>query len=101
MQKKDWHHLYNTAMWKKLRRQQLSSQPLCKYCEMQGRVEAATVADHIKPHKGDEILFYNPSNLQSMCKEHHDSTKQREENSGTMIGSDAKGYPIDPNHHWN
>ena len=96
-----WHHLYRTKLWKKLRLIQLSKEPCCKYCEQQGRVVIATVVDHIKPHKGDEILFYSPSNLQSMCKQHHDSTKQREENAGVMIGCDTKGIPLDPNHHWN
>lgn len=98
---KAWKHLYNTALWKKLRLNQLTKSPICCYCEKQGRIEAATVVDHIKPHKGDEILFYNPRNLQSMCKQHHDSTKAREENKGVQIGCDSNGFPIDPNHHWN
>ena len=98
---KAWKHLYNTALWKKLRLNQLSKEPICKYCEQQGRVEIATVVDHIKPHKGDEILFFNPKNLQSMCKQHHDSTKAREENSEISLGCDSQGIPLDPNHHWN
>ena len=98
---KAWKHLYNTALWKALRLQQLTKQPLCGYCEQQGRVTQANIVDHIKPHKGDEILFYNPSNLQSMCKQHHDSTKAREENKGVTLGGDAQGIPLDPHHHWN
>ena len=96
-----WKKLYKTALWKKLRLNQLSKQPLCCYCEQQGRVTPANVVDHIKPHKGDEILFFKPSNLQSLCYSHHNSTKQREENAGEMIGCDTEGMPIDPNHHWN
>lgn len=98
---KAWKHLYKTALWKKLRLNQLSIMPICTYCDQQGRVELARVVDHIKPHKGDEILFYNPKNLQSMCFAHHNSTKAREENSDTVLGCDTDGIPLDPNHHWN
>jgi len=66
-----------------------------------GRVVMAGVVDHIKPHKGDEIKFYNPDNLQSMCKQHHDSTKSIEERRGVIVGGNTQGVPIDPNHHWN
>lgn len=94
-------HLYNSALWKRLRLAQLTRDPICVYCERQGRIEIATVVDHIKPHKGDEILFYNPSNLQSLCKQHHDSTKALEESRGVVVGSALDGCPLDPNHHWN
>lgn len=57
--------------------------------------------DHTIPHKGDPALFFNPDNLQSLCKTHHDSTKQREEKQGGAIGCDANGVPLDGGHHWN
>ena len=101
MRQKPWAHLYKTALWKRLRLAQLTKSPVCCYCEKQGRIVRANVVDHIKPHKGDEILFYSPSNLQSMCKQHHDSTKAKEEARGIVVGSDLSGNPIDPNHHWN
>lgn len=97
----DRHKLYRTKLWYRLRHRQLQAEPCCKYCDELGHVVAATVVDHIKPHKGDEILFFNPKNLQSLCKQHHDSTKQREEKSGVMLGGDDKGIPNDPGHHWN
>ncbi|WP_338080605.1 HNH endonuclease signature motif containing protein [Cohnella luojiensis] len=37
-----------------------------------GRVVAATVVDHIKPHKGNKILFWDKNNWQPLCKQHHD-----------------------------
>ena len=101
MKSHPWARLYKTALWQKLRRAQLTASPLCIYCEGLGKVVAANVVDHIKPHKGDEILFYNRANLQSMCKQHHDSTKKAEELRGIVIGGDINGNPIDPNHHWN
>ena len=93
--------LYNSKAWHKLRKQQLAIEPCCKYCDDVGHVVLATIVDHIKRHKGDEKLFFDADNLQSLCKEHHDSTKRREENSGAMIGCDANGVPHDPEHHWN
>ena len=98
---KPWAHLYKTALWKRLRLAQLTRDPLCVYCDAMGRVVMAGVVDHIKPHKGDEIKFYNPDNLQSMCKQHHDSTKSIEERRGVIVGGNTQGVPIDPNHHWN
>lgn len=96
-----WRHLYKTAAWQRLRGSQLAQEPLCRYCSEMGRTTAATVCDHIEPHKGDEALFFDPCNLQSLCKQCHDSVKQREEHLGVRIGADASGYPLDPKHHWN
>lgn len=39
-------------------------------------VTPAEVVDHITPHKGDESLFFDPNNLQSLCKSHHDREKK-------------------------
>ena len=41
-------------------------------CAKDGTPKEATVVDHIKPHKGNEKLFYDLKNLQSMCKPCHD-----------------------------
>ncbi len=41
-------------------------------------VTAATVCDHITPHRGDETLFWSGP-FQSLCAYHHNSTKHREE----------------------
>jgi 5-methylcytosine-specific restriction protein A len=60
------------------------------------RLTIATVCDHKRPHKGDPDLFWSPTNLQSLCKLHHDSTKQSEEKSGRpkqAIGPD--GWPVE------
>lgn len=41
------------------------------------------------------MKFWNPANWQSLCKAHHDSTKQAMEKSGRRVrrvGLD--GYPI-------
>jgi len=70
-------------------------------CEAQGRITLATVVDHIVPHRGDRDLFFDPTNLQSLCKPHHDGAKAQMERGGWSSMADADGYPIDPNHHQN
>jgi hypothetical protein len=52
-------------------------------------------------HRGNPALFFDPSNLQSLCKACHDGSKQSEERRGYVIGNDATGRPLDPNHPWN
>jgi 5-methylcytosine-specific restriction protein A len=92
-----WHHLYCTTMWRKRAKHQLRSQPLCEVCLKDGRIHAATIADHVEPHKGDQQKFFF-GELQSLCKLHHESAKKREEWRGysTQIGAD--GWPVDPRH---
>ncbi len=93
--------LYNTRRWRLLRASHMLREPLCVMCRAQGYRVLATVADHIKPHRGDAALFYDAENLQSLCKLHHDAAKKAEENRGVMIGSGIDGTPLDPGHHWN
>lgn len=64
--------------------------------EVHGRVTAATVADHVTPHRGDPALFAGP--LQSLCGPCHSSWKQQMEKSGRIEGCDINGIPLDPNH---
>ena len=97
---KAWHYLYNTARWKQIRKLQLQKFPLCTMCESQGYIEKADVVDHVIPHKGNKELFFN-GELQSLCKMHHDSTKQSEEHTGIIKGGNIQGEPLDKNHHWN
>ena len=80
-----WRRWYKTARWQRLRwavlvRDRFTCQwPGC------GRVEANTsqlVADHRRPHRGDEALFWAEGNLQCLCKPCHDSLKARAEGRG-------------------
>lgn len=65
--------------WQQARKRYLFLNPLCIYCDAEGKTTVAVVVDHIKPHKGDMLLFWDQNNWQSLCKYHHDSVKQREE----------------------
>ena|SRR5882762_8685182 len=93
-----WAAMYGKARWKKLAHYHRSQHPLCVMCLEHGVVTAAEIVDHIVPHHGDPQLFFDPKNLQSMCKNHHDGAKQQIERSGfeRTIGTD--GWPCDPAH---
>jgi len=60
------------ARWRRARLRFLSIHPLCRYCEAEGVTKAATVVDHITPHRGDRKLFWDQNNWQPLCKFHHD-----------------------------
>ena len=90
---KDYHYLYKRALWLKIRKQCLEYNPTCALCS-----NVATICDHIVPHKGNESLFFNTGNLQSLCKNCHDSTKQRIEKHGYHNAIGVNGYPLDENH---
>jgi len=91
--------LYTTPRWRKLRAAQLIHQPLCEMCTEQGKVTEAKVVDHQEPHRGDMEKFW-AGPFQSLCEPCHNSHKQREENGGGMMGCDANGFPLDPEHYW-
>jgi hypothetical protein len=47
------------------------------FCHRRGKLELATVVDHIRRHRGDMNLFWDSSNWQPLCKRCHDGEKQR------------------------
>lgn len=97
---RQYHQLYATAKWRKLRKRQLQAEPLCRYCLRSGFVTPATVADHIQPHRGKEWLFFDIENLQSLCTPCHNTQKRQEEIGGFSTGAGVDGEPLDPNHPW-
>lgn len=101
-----WSHLYNTPQWKALRKEALRRDGYkCRRTGVmlrQGRTHPhSAVVDHIKPHRGDEALFFDLNNLQSVSKAYHDSAKQRVERNGYSPEVSKDGLPVDPNHPWN
>lgn len=91
---------YSLLAWRVLRERQLAMRPLCAFCAAAGRATPATVADHVEPHRGDRAKFFDPSNLQSLCKTCHDAIKQTYEKSGHLKGSGLDGLPLDATHPW-
>lgn len=60
------------ARWNKARIEHLDEHPLCVDCAKRDYITPATVVDHIVPHKGNDVLFWDQSNWQSLCKPCHD-----------------------------
>jgi len=104
-----------TYRWQRSRDAYLREHPFCVMCSTADRPVAALIVDHIEAPRlkdakesGDALrikgawkLFWSQSNWQSLCKFCHDSTKQRMEKSGRVVGCTADGLPLDPNHPWN
>jgi len=69
--------------WYRARAQHLARSPLCRYCELQGKgPTAATLVDHLYPHKGDVRLFWMASLWVSSCDRCHSGFKQAIECQG-------------------
>lgn len=79
-----WRAWYKTARWQKLRRQILKRDLYT--CQRTGILLTgkhpapnSAVVDHIRPHRGDERLFWDERNLHAVSKAYHDREKQAEE----------------------
>lgn len=92
---------YHTRQWRTIRQQRLRAEPLCRFCKERGFIVAATVCDHVIAHRGDENLFFDYENTQSLCKRCHDSAKQSEESRGFSRRVGVDGWPTDPRHPMN
>lgn len=65
--------------WQRARLAFLLDNPLCVMCKARGQVTAACVVDHVKPHRGDMLIFWDRSQWQALCKPCHDRDKAKME----------------------
>ena len=93
----DIQHPYSHRKWRRLRAHQLRVEPLCRFCKAVGKVEVATIADHVVRHGGDVNAFWC-GELQSLCAPCHDSTKRQQEVRGFASGCGVDGMPLDHAH---
>lgn len=63
-----------TAEWEKASKEFLAVYSSCRRCGA-----PATLVDHITPHKGNQVLFWNRANWQPLCTPCHSRAKQSEE----------------------
>lgn len=78
-----WRRWYKTSRWQRLRMAVLARDMFtCRMCGIVCAGKGEAVADHITPHRGDEALFWDGSNLMCLCAHCHNSTKQVMEKSG-------------------
>lgn len=76
---KDIHNMYSHK-WQKVSKAFLAKHPWCAECLRQDETwTPATVVDHIKPHRGNQSLFWDRNNWQPLCKHHHDQKTARGE----------------------
>lgn len=79
-----WKAWYKTRRWQALRLEVLKRDNYT--CARTGRVLGAKhphpdspVVNHKRPHRGDETLFWNSDNLETVSKAIHDADIQKEE----------------------
>jgi len=77
---------YQSKAWRELRRWHLAQYPYCVECLHDGKAKAEAIprrpnVDHIKPHKGCSGMFFDLTNLQTLCHSHH-SRKTATEDGG-------------------
>lgn len=111
----EYHHLYSRSAWRRvLRPAHLAKEPECRACKRRGIINDGSrtssgarqmnpkrrflVVDHVIPHRGDEALFYDAGNLQTLCPDDHDQNKQRLEKNGYSEERGLDGWPVDPLH---
>jgi 5-methylcytosine-specific restriction enzyme A len=74
-----WKAWYKTARWRRLRLE-VFKRDLYKCqcgCGVHEGDTSLLVCDHKHPHRGDERLFWNKDNLQTLLKPCHDRDKQK------------------------
>ena len=64
---------YDTR-WQQERAAYLLTHPTCRRCP-----KPATTLDHINPHRGNMVIFWDRSNWQPLCTKCHSMHKQRQE----------------------
>lgn len=78
-----WRKWYRTSRWRRLRWAVLVRDHFtCQRCKVVEADTSCLVANHKRPHRGDERLFWDERNLETACKPCHDGAIQREERRG-------------------
>lgn len=73
----------------------LQQHPLCVMCREEGKVTPATVVNHRIAHRGDQELFWDQGNWESLCASHHNSDAQVFDKTGKVKAKfDANGRVI-------
>jgi 5-methylcytosine-specific restriction endonuclease McrA len=77
--RKDFNAMYQTKQWKKLRQIQLSIEPMCRGCLVEGRYISANTVDHLFPWAHINKLAFTYNHFQSLCTAHHAEKTQLEQ----------------------
>jgi 5-methylcytosine-specific restriction protein A len=94
--------LYQTKIWRAVRRTVLARDPFCMMCTERDRrspgdrliIALSTVVHHvigarkfIDQHGGDQSFFYDETNLEGVCKPCHDAHTAKEVGFAPRISS--------------
>jgi 5-methylcytosine-specific restriction protein A len=81
---------YGNPAWRTIRRAQLSKQPLCQSCLINGQIVSANHVDHVFPWRqiGEHSFLHNI--FQSLCHECH-SYKTGQERKGVYYHFSTQG----------
>ena len=80
-----------TTQWDKARLAWLDEHPLCVHCLADEIVTPATDVDHVIPHRGDDRLFWDRSNWQSLCHSHHSKKTNAEDGGFGRLAATDRG----------
>lgn len=74
---KEYNKLIHTGRWLRLRRNILTTHPLCERCQEQGIITQATEVHHVRPveeavgRAEKRQRMYDPTNLRALCHNCH------------------------------
>jgi 5-methylcytosine-specific restriction enzyme A len=93
---KETRQWYNSPRWRELRltvfkRDGFTCQRTGELLTGKSPAPNSPVADHIIPHQGDPVLFWDPANIETVSKAYHDSVKQRAEATARAGGRTRQG----------
>lgn len=83
------------SKWQKLRPHYLRKHPLCVCCLANDETSAAEVIDHVEPHRGDMVKFWDRGNWQGLCWRCHREIKSVMEASWDRGEIDTKHLHLD------
>ncbi len=79
-----------SSKWDAAAKAFLEHHPLCLYCRMGAwgdppRATPATLVDHLIPHRGDMVIFWNRRDWVSSCAPCHNGPKASAERNGRAL----------------
>jgi 5-methylcytosine-specific restriction protein A len=86
-----WRNWYKLARWQRLRQRVFVRDGyVCQrsgvICAGSGDDPNAPVANHIRAHRGDPVLFWDEDNIETVTKQVHDTIIQRAEAAARARG---------------
>ena len=88
--RKPYDYLYRSVRWREASKDFLKANDTCCKCG-----KKATIVDHIIPHRGDELLFWDSNNWQPLCAKCHqlktlEEIRQRQKEKAAKVKYNKK-----------